>query len=70
MSVQIEEKDITIKNNYLDPVTYIPQHANGKMDHPSVELGVIINVMPTTIGVLYCKSRTVQQTNPKDLVWG
>ena len=56
--------------NYLDPVTYVPAHANGDMSHPDVEQGVIISWSEKNVKVLFCKGRTVQSTNPADLRWG
>jgi hypothetical protein len=65
----IDGKEIkNIKYVYLDPVTYIPPHAKRNANHPDCEKGVIINVNENNVFVLYCKSRTVQSTNPKDLV--
>ena len=67
--MKIEGKELS-ESNYLDPVTYIPSHANGNAGHPDCEQGVIIDRTETTVKVLYCKGRTVQSTNPEDLVWG
>jgi len=70
--MKIEGRDITTTENYLDPVTYIPGHANGNAGHKDCEKGVIISMEEDfgTVKVLYCKGRTVQATNPSDLVWG
>lgn len=57
-------------NDYLAPVTYVPGHAHGDCGHPDAEQGVIISSRDAGIGVLYCKSRTVQMTDPGDLRWG
>lgn len=55
---------------YLEPVTYVPTHCKGNAGHKNCEQGVIIEIRESTVRVLYCKSRTVQQTRPEDLVWG
>ncbi len=68
--MKIENKEVTIPSNYLDPVTYVPGHVNGNAGHDDCEPGVIISLRQHAINVLYCKSRTVQATNPDDLVWG
>lgn len=68
--MKIEDKDVSGDNNYLDPVTYVPGHAQGNAGHEDCELGVIIRIANGNVFVLYCKSRTVQATNPSDLVWG
>jgi len=68
--MKIEGREIDEKANYLDPVTYVPGHANGNAGHPDCELGVIIGFTEDAVRVLYCKSRTVQRTSPDDLVWG
>lgn len=76
MKIEIEGREVSTAKNYLDPVTYVPSHANGNAGHPDCEPGVIIRVHTTHMGqvqsvsVLYCKTRTVQATNPSDLVWG
>ncbi len=68
--MEIENKPVSSENNYLDPVTYVPRHADGNASHPDCEQGVIIGVLGFSVQVLYCKSRTVQATRPDDLVWG
>ena len=68
--VKIEGRDVTNEFNYLDKVTYVPKHAEGNAGHPDCEQGVIIRVDPPIVKVLYCKGRTVQATDPDDLVWG
>ena len=68
--MKIENREITNQNNYLDSVTYVPHHANGNAGHKDCEQGVIIAINNEAIMVLYCKSRTVQATNPEDLVFG
>lgn len=55
---------------YLDPVTYIPPHANGDASHKDAELGIYVGISPGGVSVLYCKSRTVKLTRPEDLVIG
>lgn len=68
--IEIEGKKVT-ESNYLDPVTYIPSHADGDASHPDCEQGVIIEPVGIhSLRVLYCKGRTVQLTQPNDLVWG
>lgn len=59
-----------MENNYLDPVTYIPSHANGNASHRDCEKGVIIDIGIEMVKVLYCKSRTTQATRSEDLVFG
>jgi len=68
--MQIEGKDVSTENNYLDPVTYIPNHALGNAAHEDAEQGVIISVQENGLRVLYCKSRTVQFTHATNLRWG
>ena len=69
--MKIQNKKVDIAFNYLDPVTYVPGHVNGDASHKDCSLGVIVNTKTNgTVGVLYCKGRTVQQTKPEDLVWG
>lgn len=66
--MKIEEKELTY--NYLDPVTFVPAHANGNAGHKDCQKGVIIDYNDTFVKVLYCDSRTVQATLPQHLVWG
>lgn len=61
---------VVTNKDYLTPVTYVPKHANGDPGHKDAEIGVIIRVTQYGVKVLYCKSRTVQLTNPEDLVFG
>ncbi len=68
--MEIEGRQISIENNYLDSVTYIPAHAKGNAGHDDCKQGVIINITDQDVKVLYCQGRTVQSTNPHDLVWG
>ena len=68
--MKIEGRDVSGDNNYLDPVTYIPGHAQGNAGHKDCQPGVIIRIAEGNVFVLYCKSRTVQATSPSDLVWG
>ena len=63
-------EDIKMPDHYLSPVTYVPMHAKGSAGHKDCELGVVIRVNEENVFVLYCKSRTVQATNPDELVWG
>lgn len=68
---KISGREVTTEDNYLDPVTYIPSHAEGNAGHADCELGVIISVVDSnTVRVLYCSSRTVQRTMLEDLVFG
>ena len=68
--IEIEGKMVTTEDNYLDPVTYVPNHAKGNAGHPDCERGVIIKVREEVVMVLYCKSRTVQATESENLVFG
>jgi len=68
--VKIQDREVNIEENYLDPVTYVPSHAEGNAGHPDCEQGVIISVEGKHIRVLYCHGRTVQSTKPENLVWG
>ena len=68
--MKIQHRTINIANQYLDPVTYIPSHANGNAGHKDAEAGVIIRRNEKFVFVLFCKSRTVQAVNPEDLIWG
>lgn len=67
---KIQGKEIIIERDYLSPVTYVPLHAHGNAGHKDCEQGVIIRFNERGVFVLYCKSRTVQLTNPENLVWG
>jgi len=68
--MKIEGKDLRFPDNYLDPVTYVPSHVHGNAGHKDCEKGVIVNITDAGVFVLYCKSRTVQLTDPNDLIWG
>jgi len=68
--MEIEGRKATTNYNYLDPVTYVPGHVDGNAGHSDCEPGVIISINETNVSVLYSKSRTVQRTDPNDLVWG
>lgn len=68
--MQIESRDVATPKNYLDPVTYVPAHATGNAGHEDCRQGVIVGVTMSMVRVLYCNTRTVQSTNPDDLVWG
>lgn len=67
--MKIENTELT-EDNHFDLVTYVPGHAAGNAGHLDCEQGVIIEIREKSVMVLYCKSRTVQLTNPEDLVWG
>ena len=67
---KIEGRPINLADNYLDPVTYVPNYAHGNAGHEDCQQGVIISFTEDDVKVLYSKGRTVQSTNPKDLVWG
>ncbi len=68
--MEIQGKPVTTKGNYLDPVTYVPTHADGNAGHKDCEKGVVIRVSDTHVFVLYNIGRNVQATRPEDLVWG
>lgn len=68
--MKIEDREVDPDNNYLDPVTYIPSHAKGNAGHKDCQPGVIIRITSEAVFVLYCNTRTVQSTDPSDLVWG
>ena len=68
--MKIQNREVDFDRDYLSPVTYVPRHAFGNASHPDCEQGVIVSQRGDSIGVLYCKSRTVQVTQPEDLVWG
>jgi len=70
--MKIEGKSVNMPDNYLDPVTYVPGHAHGNAGHKDCEQGVLIRKTDDeeAVFVLYCKSRTVQRTNPDELIWG
>jgi len=67
---KIEDVDLDIARNYLDNVTYVPGYAHGNAGHKDCQQGVIISFTEDSVKVLYCDTRTVQATNPEDLVWG
>lgn len=68
--MKIQGREVSTKDNYLDPVTYVPNHVNGNAGHKDCEQGVIIRVTDQNVKVLYCKGRTTQATDPANLVWG
>ena len=68
--MKIENTEIDIDIHYLNPVTYVPDHVYGNAGHKDCEQGVIISMNSTAIRVLYSKSRTIQLTPAKNLVWG
>jgi len=72
--MRIQDREVTTEANCLDPVTYVPNHAEGNCNHQDCQRGVIIRVVETketrNVFVLYCNTRTVQATHPNDLVWG
>lgn len=70
MNPVIEGREVNMPDDYLSPVTYVPNHVNGNAGHKDCEQGVIIDVRNGQLRVLYCKGRTVQQTYADDLVWG
>ena len=67
--MKIDGREVSEKD-YLSPVTYIPGHVQGDAGHEDCEQGVLIRTTESAVMVLYCKSRTVQATEPADLVWG
>lgn len=68
--MKIQNREVNIAEQYLDPVTYVPPHLNGNAGHPEAERGVIIRRSDKYVFVLFCKSRKVNAVNPEDLVWG
>lgn len=68
--MKIENREVDMEVNYLDPVTYVPGHAKGNAGHSDCEQGVIIGITTCVVQVLYSKTRTVQATSPDELVWG
>lgn len=68
--MKIQGKELREEFNYLDRVTYVPNHAKGNADHPDCEPGIIISWDRITVKVLYCNNRVVQSTMPENLVWG
>ena len=68
--MKIENIELDLDIHYLNPVTYVPNHVDGNAGHKDCEQGVIVSENSTAVRVLYCKSRTTQSTDPKDLVWG
>lgn len=68
--MKIEGRVVDEKLDYLNKVTYVPTHAKGNAGHPDCEQGVIVGLSHSGIRVLYCNGRTVQVTDPQDLVWG
>jgi len=68
----IEGQRVKIPTNYLDPVTYIPNHVpNRNASHGDCEQGVIMSLYgESTVRVLFCKSRKIQSVDAKNLVFG
>ena len=69
--MKIQNREV-LDGDYLSPVTYVPNHANGNAGHADCEKGVIVSFGDNTalVKVLYCKSRKVSATEPDMLVWG
>ena len=67
--MKIENQEIKNDLNYLDKVTYVPNHADNA-GHKDCEQGVIVEVRDEVVMVLYCKGRSIQSTKPENLVWG
>lgn len=65
--VEIQGKVLT-NCDVFSPVTYVPSHANG--DASKGETGVLISWDESGVKVLYTKSRTIQRTAAKSLIWG
>ena len=67
--MKIEDRELT-DTDYLSPVTYVPDHAEGNAGHKDCEQGVLIRWQKDghSVFVLYCKSRTTQSTKPKDQI--
>lgn len=65
----IDGREVTEYDKY-STVTYVPGQAEGDAGHPDCEQGVLLGEKDNFARVLYCKSRTIQLTNPADLVWG
>ncbi len=68
--IYIEGREVTVEKNYLDPVTFVPNHANGNAQHKDCEQGVIIRERRGHVFVLFSKTRTVQPALAENLVWG
>lgn len=70
--MKIQGRQIRWPADQFSPVTYVPGHADGNAGHPDCEQGVIININDAEnhVKVLYCTGRTIQATDPADLVWG
>jgi len=68
--VTIDGQEATTQGNYLDAVTYVPEHAEGNAQHKDAQRGVIISVTSFGVRVLYCNTRAVQLTKAENLVWG
>jgi hypothetical protein len=68
MNLLIENKEVT-EEDIGSPVTYIPYHAKGDINHKDVERGVISSFNDTYIFVRF-KAPNGAACNPKNLVWG
>jgi len=68
--MKIQGRELRKEYNYLDKVTYVPNHAKGNAGHPDCEQGVIIDFNEEFVNVLYSKSRNISATMPENLVWG
>ena len=65
---KIENIEIT-EEHIGCPVTYIPTHANGNINHPDCEHGIISSFNEQNIRVRY-KAQCGANTPSKNLVWG
>ncbi len=68
--MKIQGKEIDMVVMHLDPITYVPNHADGNASHPDCERGVLMGITEHGVRMLNCKTRTIQLTYPEDLVWG
>jgi len=68
MSHIIEGRKVT-KEDIGSPVTYIPTHARGDVNHSDSERGHISSFSDTHLFVRY-NSPNGASTRPRDLVWG
>lgn len=68
--MKIENKKIHFPEHYLSPITYVPAHANGDINHKDCCLGLLHRYNQKIIFMINCKTRTVQSVNPKNIRWG
>jgi hypothetical protein len=67
---QVSFREIGSMFHVDDKVTYVPYHADGDVNHPDCEGGVVTSITPTTIFVRFGNDANSKGCNPDTLVKG